>query len=466
MPQTVEPIFTAADDGETHVNRTAFKLYTKFVNEIAEFVELQNTVTRKRVAAQEKRMYLKVQRAYIRQCDIHLIEQLRSCLANDDLNDEDLTQLFATSQKARDDVVPLEDHYEALELELGADEYALKEKLGALEYRYERFFTLHGTSISTAPAPISFSYEPSTASSECNGDEKSLPRDIYRAAVGPDIPVGNTPINFTELREKTTIETKSAKSQYLPRIMKSDGSSETLSLTHGHETSVAGAGKQKTRVADADIGEQDVPQALTGIGDGPLEGEKMSIWESMFGITDPSLLYENPHNVLEEFLLDPTFTDGDPILLRGSDGDTQSTLSDYLLQFESTRDRVNKWLLHKLRVSPREVFELQRQVQSSQPNAPDWANLVLDSWHNVGTGFDRPYTIGSETATEQNERVDPFPSQAGATRSSRSRKTRRRKTLSQQIAKDTIDLLRRDIACLEDVGQGLGLIDPMFPAPV
>jgi hypothetical protein len=75
-----------------------------------------------------------------------------------------------------------------------------------------------------------------------------------------------------------------------------------------------------------------------------------------------------------------SFGDGDSLLLLGTDSDTQSTLSDYLMSFESTGNRVNRWLLHKLRVSPLEVFELRRQVQESPRTVPDWANLALQLW--------------------------------------------------------------------------------------
>jgi hypothetical protein len=461
-----EPIFTAAAEGDTYVNKIAFRLYSKFMEEIADFVELQNNVTRKRTQAQERRMYLKLQRAYISQCDTHLFEQVQEGIASGELNEDDLTELIESSQKARNDVVPLEDYYEALELELGADEFGLRERLGKLEYRYENFFKLHGTSISTAPVPSTFSFE-SESSAGLNEDKDTSPQGRHRAAVGYAIPVGKTPLALANDQE-ATLEAEVVKPKQLPRLKGSDGGSEPMSFPHSRNDSRARTGKENIAAGHAALRELDNPEELAGIGYGPLEEDQISIWESLFGNTDPSLLYEHPNKVLEDILLDPTFTDSDPLLLRGSDGDTQSTLSEYLLEFESTRDRINKWLLHKLRVSPREVFELQRQVQSSQPTVPDWANVVLKSWSTVGIGSDRAFIAGSESWTEQNVKVDiipvPYPALVATSRTTRSSRSRRgrRKSSSGKLETSTIDLLRKDIESMQGGVPLLESVNPML----
>ncbi|KAF2660406.1 hypothetical protein K491DRAFT_774867 [Lophiostoma macrostomum CBS 122681] len=466
-----EPIFTPAADGDTYVNKTAFKLYSRLMQEIADFVEFQNNVTKKRTQAQERRMYLKLQRAYIRQCDTHLFEQVQEGIASDNINEDDLMLLIDSSQKARDDVIPLEDYYEALELELGADEFALRERLGKLEYRYESFFKLHGTSISTAPVPSNFSFE-SESSVEGKEDKDTSPQGRYRTAVGYAIPIGETPTALANAQE-TTVDAETMKPKQLPRLKGSDGVSEPISFRHSQHASHTRPENEHIAATLVALRDQEVPQDIAGIGFGPLEEDQISTWESLFGVQDPSLLYEHPNRVLEEILLDSTFTDSDPLLLRGSDGDTQSTLSEYLLDFESTRDRVNKWLLHKLRVSPREVFELQRQVQSSQPTAPDWANVVLKSWNTVGIGFDRGYHAGSESWTEQNEKVDitpvPYPAlvattpSSRTTRSSRSRRRKRRSlSLQGRLEPSTIDLLRKDIEMMQGPVQTTDLVNPML----
>ncbi|KAH7409822.1 hypothetical protein DE146DRAFT_751552 [Phaeosphaeria sp. MPI-PUGE-AT-0046c] len=76
-------------------------------------------------------------------------------------------------------------------------------------------------------------------------------------------------------------------------------------------------------------------------------------------------------------------------------GIKQEELHKYLSSFESTRDRVNRWLLHQLRLSRYEIFYLQRAVLISAPEVEDWANIALKEWSSDNIGQEQSYVYGS-----------------------------------------------------------------------
>lgn len=408
-PPPQEPIFTTANGGDAYVNQIAFRLYNKYMDALAEFVEFQGNVLKKRVEVQERRQFLKIKRDHIHQCDLDLFVHLRSSLENGFMGiDAELQNLYNASRQARDDVIPLEEHYEALEVELGAAEFALREKFEPLEYRYENFFKLHGTSMSTAPAPSSFSvtFESPTESSD-DAHQKSYPPPSKNDAIASNvIKIGQVPTTLNDSGDPAVTLVPSTYPRKVPRLKKSDGSSETIDVSRRHISSL----DDRSHGDFKHINEQTrgvwISENLRGIaGLSPIDDD-----EALKGIEDNPLLSMKLRPLLENVSLNaahsPNYSDGDSLLLLGSDTDTQSTLSDYLMKFDSTRDRVNRWLLHKLRVSPREVFELQRQIRSSSQDVPDWANLALSFWDRDTTGYGPLYITGSEEESEDN--MKPF----------------------------------------------------------
>jgi hypothetical protein len=412
-----QPIFTPAFDGDTHINRKAFRLYTKFVDEIAEFVRLQVNVTRKRVEAQERRAMQSKQCACISQHDAELLKGLRLCMKENTLEmDEGLSKLFEASQKARDDIIPLEEHYEALELELGAAEYALAEKFGALELRYENFFKLHGTSMSTSLAQSSISFEstePEPAGESVHQKHDMEPQSLMHGAViGAAVKVGQTPIQISYEPQAPSVVPHSPPQG--PRLKRSDGSSEPLEFSRRQVLSIESMANYNLTDAAQESREQHITESIRGIGHiSAYDDYDMALGPSNVTVDlhtfSESLIAGNQHNISTGSM----YAEGENLLLLGSDGDTQSTLSDYLMRFDSTRDRINRWMLHKLRVSPREVFELQRKVESAHHDVPDWTSRALDMWDKDGIGYGARYTPGSEESEDDFVRISvprPYPS--------------------------------------------------------
>lgn len=393
------------------------------MDEVAEFVEIQGNVIKKRVEVQERRVVLTHHRGHIRRCDTALFDHIRKSMDNQDSNqDADLKELFDAAQKARDKVVPLEDHYEALEVELGAAEYVLQEKYGRLELRFENFFKLHGTSLSTARAPSEFSFE-SESSVRAEGareQEDSRQSLLNGAVVGNQVKIGQEPITLggskeprrplttlrnAEIRGMTLKDmTLKAPTQLITKPGSSRGSTDALEFLRKQVSSVEESMARDDEEAIGLTREQRMSESLRGIGE--LTSFDISIVpDSLHETRDTLLSFESRAQILD----DPMLSGGESLLLRSSDAETQSTISDYLMKFDSTRDRVNRWLLHQLRISPKEIFELQRQVRCRNHDVPDWANLALQMWDRDTARYSSTYTLTSEDESEANTKKSPVP---------------------------------------------------------
>jgi hypothetical protein len=121
------------------------------------------------------------------------------------------------------------------------------------------------------------------------------------------------------------------------------------------------------------------------------------------GSDSVSVLVDYPNVLPDSFSSKSKFHGGDALLLLDNDTDSQSTLSDYLITFENVRDRVNRWLLHQLRLSPREVYALRREVIQYLPEDPTWGELALSQWPNDSMEED----MLSYTNTAVRDRVEP-----------------------------------------------------------
>ena len=79
-------------------------------------------------------------------------------------------------------------------------------------------------------------------------------------------------------------------------------------------------------------------------------------------------IYDTSLEPMEDLPVNSGLEESNPLLLLGEDDETRSMLSDYLVNFTSTHDRVNRWMIHQLRVSPQEIYALQRQVARYSPD--------------------------------------------------------------------------------------------------
>ncbi|KAJ4374890.1 hypothetical protein N0V83_001968 [Neocucurbitaria cava] len=381
-------LFDPAIEADEYLNEAAYKLYTKFIDELSEFVDLQGKVTRMRLAVQERRQELKRLRERVFKCDMHLIDHLRqfaaSCIP---FNDPKFTAYFEASQAARDLVGPLEAEYEPLEIVLGAEEHKLTEKYASIESRFEHFFRLNATSSTKQSIPSKIEYEPSTAPS-ASGDQDLYgndPRDpdlFHGAFIGDNVGVGQLPLRAGELPSKTGSHRDIQDLSQMPHF-----SSEAQDPSKGLRSSAT---------LDETV-EGDVPTELLGIVSLESEPRDRRISHSLKGVDSHTLfeIYDYPSSLPEDLLIDSALQEGDSLLLQDEDIRVQSTLSNYLISFNSTRDRVNRWLLHQLRISLREVCALRREVTFHAPDVLLWTTLALDEWSNDVLGHGQSYHQGS-----------------------------------------------------------------------
>jgi hypothetical protein len=167
------PTFFNRDiEADEYLNEAAFRLYTKFIDELAEFVDQQGEVIKLRLAVQEKRQELQRLRENVSQCDMVFVNQARQYMIREaSAGDETLVLLFEAAQAARDQVGPIEVEYEPLEIELGYQENRLKQQYEKIEARFEHFFRLNATSTTRQSIPSIIEYESSSEVTESRADD-------------------------------------------------------------------------------------------------------------------------------------------------------------------------------------------------------------------------------------------------------------------------------------------------------
>jgi hypothetical protein len=85
------------------------------------------------------------------------------------------------------------------------------------------------------------------------------------------------------------------------------------------------------------------------------------------------------------------------VLLLEGDGESAEILSGYLNHFESKHSRINRWLLHKLRISPAEIIRLHRAITEQSSAIEDWETRSLDAWED-----DYPVYFSASPSTRTN----------------------------------------------------------------
>jgi hypothetical protein len=418
--------FTPSSEGIPKIDPVAYKLYEKFMDELAEFVSLQGNVVQTRVQVQERRTRLRLYRKNVSEQDVEYMNYLRECKAKGTVyEDPKVEELFEAAQNARDLAGPEEMEYEEWDIKLGAEEFALEQKFDALELRFERFFKLRPGASTNNTIPSTIMFEPPSVASDPEEQQRTEqePRQYSRfqgALIGDRVKVGQLPFIGNgsdsaassaenaqpQIKERPPSGTRHSSNandtgRQNPSMLSNPPLEENQEDTTGDIHVESGSVDQYGSAAapEFESGETRMRFSLQGLDPLPIRKTTVHFVDDvdlppyeetaeMFlsGVHLPPI-DEVPERLLDNLSVDfrDSFGDGDSLLLLGTDSDTQSTLSDYLMSFESTRNRVNRWLLHKLRVSPLEVFELRRKVLESPHTVPDWANMALQLWEGDST---------------------------------------------------------------------------------
>lgn len=386
-PLPLDMYFTIDGTQVTRLNKNAEKIYHRFINDLGGFVRIQEEITRLRLQVQEHRIALQRCRKNVSDCDRVFWDELRKSWAEGPaFDDPKLVKLYESCQAARDKVGPAEDDYEKMELKLGSEEYSLTGKFEDLQRSYQHFFKLQiGSTTRAAESEISYI-------NSIGADEERESRNISKlhgANLGDGVKVGGLPT-------RGVISLVPAQQEDNAPIGSSLSASKSPVLDRHNSTIITAEDRVKMYAEDDNF----LLEFTSGESRSPkIWAEPQVIADNLRGIGELSPIPEgreaddSPTNVFE---------DGRSLLLLGDDIDTRSTLSDYLMEFDSTATRVNRWLLHKLRVSPWEVFQLRRKVATPSGIVPSWAQLVLKHWEEDldEIGFDYRET-SSEGSLDQ-----------------------------------------------------------------
>ena len=333
-PLPLDMYFTVDGTQITRLNKNAEKIYHRFINDLRGFVRIQEGITRLRLTVQEHRTALRRYRENVSDRDRVFWDELRKSWAEGlTFDDPKLVELYESSQAARDKVGPAEDDYEKMELKLGSEEYSLTRKFEDLQRSYQHFFKLQIGSTTKAPeSEISFV-------SSVGAREEREPRNISKlhgANLGDGVKVGGLPT-------RGVISPVPAQQEDNAPVNSSLSASKSPVLDRHNSTIITAEDRAKMYAEDDNLllestfDEPRLPKTWT---------EPQVIADNLLGIGELSPIPEG-----READGSPTdvFEDGKSLLLLGDDIDTRSTLSDYLMEFDSTTARVNRWLLHKLR---------------------------------------------------------------------------------------------------------------------
>jgi hypothetical protein len=362
-------LFNTTIDLDRYLSKNAYDLYTKFIDELAEFLYQQGEVIRKRLGVQDKRMDLKRQRVVVSQSDVMLIDRVRKYMSSENpTQDHELIALFEAAKEARNCVGPMEAEYEPLEIYLGAEESKIQRKYGELERRFENFFRLNVTSTHQSD-PSDIEYEASTAASTAEDIKKEQEEAdrvelLHGTRVGEEVRIGQVAVHsagaadgsYEAGMKRTKPFLKSDMAGLLPKTL----------------DSITGEDKEKDASLAGISGTDDT--RITSAEDNEVSNRIMSMSFTGFGLVTINEPIEDSFSLLEDFETDTELLDvGNLLILEVEMEDSQSrTVSNnYLTSFDSTRDRVNQWSLHQLRISSRETYTLRRYNMNGTWDASD-----------------------------------------------------------------------------------------------
>jgi hypothetical protein len=399
-------------ESDRYLSPAHLKMYTKFFDELSGFVEQQAVVTRERLLVQQRRAELKRLRNDVARCDLDLIDYVRKCVTKEiGLNDRDLMRLFDSAQTTRDLVGPCESEYEPMEVKLGAEEHKLQEKYENLESRFEQFFKLKAGASSHQSEPSDILYEESTSDSSALTSENEFiaePRDLelfHGAWIGEKVAIGQEP-----MRAETRIDGISRQRIRNPRRIRNHTISSITDADAERFRSQLGGSVAEEGVSD------ELSANLVGIAGAE---ETRSACSQIIGTCSQNLkgadscalfeILDDAHPFREDIPSDPELQEGNCMLFQPTKLETEvltevelkdsldveSLLRDYLMNFEDTNDRVNRWILHQLRLSRHEAYSLQRQVHGKSPVLMGWVTVALSEWSNDSLNHGASHVQGS-----------------------------------------------------------------------
>lgn len=402
-------LFSKQIELDEYLSQPAFTLYTNFLEELSSFVQQQGEVIKHRVAVQEKRAELRRLREEVSRRDVEFIDYVRKYVVEHSASvDSQMLELFDAAQAARDHCGPIEMEYEPAEVNLGAQEAQLKEGYSNLETSFESFFSLRANQTSQESIPPTILYESTTASSVSLAEVKPIlqPRDtapFHGSWIGDQVAVGQFPLRADNAdTDDTPIQQRSLRRMNQHVLSSDDNSRRPLSSTTAEE---------RKQVLPTDL------LYISNTEDHYFDQQHDIVpghepwWQSPEGIATHDITYEEKgkrpvqRNVLAEL---PSENGGCLLIqapalhlhVSNSDYvqevlDNHTLLQSYLTTFETPRDRINRWILHRLRLSRGETNALHRAVIDLAPDITTWSERALEEWPNDTLSYGQLWVSGS-----------------------------------------------------------------------
>lgn len=348
--------------------------------DLRHLADLQDNVTTHRLHAQQLRSRTQHGRGLVARADTLLMDYVRHCyVVGKRIDAGHLDMLYEECQKVRDSLGPLEQEYEESELRLGRMEYAVSQEARRLHRLHDLHQVEHvDASELMRSNPSHISFESSTSDQVDTVIDAAAGRSTLR--FGNDIAVGEFPIMKPDPNKAEEVhgsQDANSVSGQQDRDSRDTVVSDTESLRlHALEDQLL-------------VLDEPVEQPYYGaVFDSGMTSMISSHHESpIFGVfsKDPKDLdtrLDSVHSNINGLLLDaePEDTSDDIEGYLPRFASTQALLREYLLEFTSSHNRVNKWILHNLRLSYLECLLHYTQAPDGQPLAMDRPTSALNLW--------------------------------------------------------------------------------------
>ena len=361
-------------------------------------VESQENVARLRLLVQERRAALRVKRLEVSQSDTLFMDELYRWRSKSNGRIENfgrLQELYNQCQTARMEVGPADDDYEELELQLGEVEHANGKQIHRLISSLQNdasIMALEDLEDSSVDSHISFD---SSTSGEDHEDEQversNEPANVESSLISDHLlsldieknAEASTTPGFLLRRTRNQASAISSGDRIVrqtPRTFSDDRVSTENGLWRNWNP--VPSEHDVARTFERDL--LDVPDDTSEAG---------RPYNKDFVLRNFDLKFNRS---LSELLF---FGEVQKMPLQFTPCDSQSTLQDYLFKFRSTRNRVNRWLLHCLRTSHTAAMNFQQTVSETGGLNDEWATCALNLWEKDEAAISQPESVLTDPTT-------------------------------------------------------------------
>jgi hypothetical protein len=352
--------------------------------ELRKFVTMQKSVNQLRVHVRERRRALKNVRDNVVDADRRFMDALRVSWTIDGIGDPSkLETLYNLCVLARDKAGPATDDFEQLELGLSAEEFDLNDYWDAILDGNDALDLAGVRDDNSNEGESHFSF-----SSSSDGNEHLEPRDsskLYGVHLGRDLAVGQEPelSNMTQPAGTATHHRQSSTGSQM---------AERQSVAFVGEEEM-GKSMGETMILSLDFSAPDLDEKTYW---NPLDGQEPHIHELELSSDEigQTQVFEGEDGSLGVSELRITGS------MDGWGSDDMTEHRNYLLQFENVYNRIERWMLHQLRSSTREIYQFKYElgglvhnwtkfISKSEDSGQKWNELALELWEADSTSNDR-----------------------------------------------------------------------------